>query len=197
MKKRLMVSVCLLVLGMLFLTGCLGGGDVSKTTEEIDQSTRIVATTEMLSSGNYTTYELQYIKDDQLYKVWFSPNLQPALDWLHENSKPSDKVLTWWDNGHIVRGYARREPIIYTPSRDILETVAKGRWNEEKLGAFSSKEDATNVAYALLADSPTITKGIMKRYEAKWVFAAKVDQKCCSEKTLAIILMILASQNQV
>jgi hypothetical protein len=173
MKKRLLVLVSVL---MLILTGCFGG-PVTKTTEEVDESTRIVTVNEEVSEGNFTTYELHYIKDEKLYKTWFSPNFRPALDYLRQNSKPNEKVLTWWDNGHMVRGYAKREPLIYTPNYALLDTVAGGKWDEEKLGEFSTKEDLTNVAYALLADSPTITQGIMKRYGAKWTFVARIDQK--------------------
>ena len=35
----------------------------------------------------------------------------------------------------------------------------------------------TNIAYALLSDSPTIARGIMQKYNAQWVFVARVDQK--------------------
>ena len=175
MKKRLMIAITIVV--MLILTGCFGAPEVITDIEEIDQSTRIVRVTEVGAEQNYTTTELHYIKDGKLYKVWFDENLRPALDWLHANSRPSDKVLTWWDNGHIVRGYARREPLMYAPSRSILSTVAKGKWDQEKLGHFTDEDIATNVAYAFLADSPTITQGVMKRYGAKWIFAARVDQK--------------------
>ena len=174
MKKRLMIAIILAC--VLILAGC-GAKQLAETTQEIDKSTKIVTRTYGSMQGNYSTNELQYILDEKLYTVHFDPDLQPALDWLHSNSKPSEKVLTWWDNGHMVRGYARREPIIYSPSREILDTVATGKWDEGKLGPFSSTDDATNVAYAFLADSPTITQGIMKRYGAKWVFVAREDQK--------------------
>ncbi|MBW2972325.1 hypothetical protein KY359_04785 [Candidatus Woesearchaeota archaeon] len=174
MKKRLIVLICVFT---LFLAGCMGGGETYKSVEQVDQSTRIITYTETVEEQNYSAQEMEYIKDDQKYTVWFSANLRPALDYLKTHSKPSDKVLTWWDNGHLIRGYVRREPIVYTPSYDLLETVAGGKWDEDKLGPFSSKEDLTNVAYALLADSPTITQGIMKRYGARWVFVARIDQQ--------------------
>ncbi|MBW2967881.1 hypothetical protein KY362_05335 [Candidatus Woesearchaeota archaeon] len=181
MKKRSVLVIALAALAvMLFLTGCGGGGEIVRTVEDIDKSTRLITVTEVSNvenEANFSVYELQYIKDERMFKVNFNPYMQPALDYLRENSKPSDKVLTWWDNGHVIRGYARREPIIYTPCREILETVVKGKWDQSELGEFSSKEDATNVAYALLADSPSITKGIMKRYGARWVFVARIDQK--------------------
>ena len=112
-----------------------------------------------------------------MFAVFFPYKYREALDWLKANSKPDDKILSWWDNGHFLRGYARRDSLVYTPSRSILETLPKGRWDEHELGMFSSEEDMTNIAYALLSDSPTIIKGIMNRYDAQWVFVARVDQK--------------------
>lgn len=173
MKKRYLLLSCLV---MVFVIGC-ASGNFYKEYETIDKSTRIVKYTETREEVNYSSYELEYIKDNKLYTVWFSQNLRPALDYLKKNSKPSDKVLTWWDNGHLIRGYAKREPIVYTPHYDLLETVAGGEWDEEKYGKFSNKDDLTNVAYALLADSPKIAQGIMKRYDAEWVFVARIDQK--------------------
>lgn len=178
MKKRLKIAaIALLSLALIFLTGCLGSSEVVKTVTDVDKSTRIITYTEVGEEINYSAYELQYIYDEQMYTVWFSKNLQPSLDYLKQNSKPSEKVLTWWDNGHLIRGYAHRQPIVYSPSYELLDTVAGGKWDEDKLGPFSNTDDLTNVAYALLADSPTITQGIMKRYGAKWVYVAKMDQQ--------------------
>jgi hypothetical protein len=179
MKKRDHTFLCLtgmMLATALILTGCAAGNLVKKT-EEIDKSTRIITYTEVRAEINYSTYELEYIKDQQMFKVWFSQNLRPSLDYLKSRSSPSDKVLTWWDNGHLIRGYARREPIVYSPSYDLLDTVAGGKWDEEKLGTFSSTDDLTNVAYALLADSPKITQGIMKKYNAEWVYVTRADMK--------------------
>lgn len=184
MKKRLAIWTSCII--MLVLAGCFGAPEVITDMEDIDQSTRIVKVTEVGSEQNYTITELHYIKDGKLYKVWFDENLRPALDWLHENSRPSDKVLTWWDNGHMVRGYARREPLMYTPSRSILSTVAQGQWDQEKLGPFTDEDLATNVAYAFLADSPTITQGVMKRNGARWIFAARADQKKIAGMTMLL-----------
>jgi asparagine N-glycosylation enzyme membrane subunit Stt3 len=185
MKKRLIAA--LLVFMMLFLSGCMSAGQVYKETEDVDQSTRIISTTQTDSDGvNFTIEELQYIKDEQMFTIYFPYKLRPALDWLKANSRPSDKVLTWWDNGHVIRGYARREPIVYTPSRNILETVAKGKWDEAKLGPFSNPDDMTNVAYAFLADSPTITSGIMKRYGARFAFVARADQQKLAGMTMLL-----------
>ncbi|MBW2996965.1 hypothetical protein KY349_01340 [Candidatus Woesearchaeota archaeon] len=184
MKKRLIIGVLFVV--MLVLTGCFGSPGVDTRIEEIDVSTRIVRTTEVRGEQNITFSELHYIKDDKLYKVWFSEELRPALDWLHANSRPDDRVLTWWDNGHMIRGYARREPLMYSPSRSILSTVAKGKWDQEKLGPFADETLATNVAYAFLADSPTITQGVMKRNGARWIFAARADQKKIAGMTILL-----------
>ncbi|MBU2560941.1 MAG: hypothetical protein KKD17_01495 [Nanoarchaeota archaeon] len=183
MKKR---SIFLLLAVMLLLTGCFAESNIVKSVEDIDQSTRIITYTETREEVNYSASELEYIKDGQKYTVWFSQNLRPSLDWLRTHSKPSDKVLTWWDNGHLMRGYVRREPIVYTPSYDLLETVAGGKWDEDELGPFSSKEDLTNVAYALLADSPTITQGKMKRYGARWVYVLKMDQQKIAGMTMLL-----------
>jgi hypothetical protein len=174
MKKRLMIA--LVIVSLLILSGCTKPKEVGVETEAIDKSTQLNTQTFAGEEGNYTVGQLEYVKDEKMYSVYFDVNLRKALDWLRANTKPSDKIFSWWDNGHVIRGYAKREPIIYSPCYEILFTVSKGRWDETKLGPLASKEDVTNVAYALLADSPTITKGIMKRYNTKWAFVARGDQ---------------------
>jgi len=175
MKKRLLFIFVLLVLG-LAIVGCAAKLSFVERID-IDSSTRLVKYTETRDEVNYSAYEMEYIKDEKMYKVWYSKNLEESLNYLKENSQPSDKVLTWWDNGHLIRGYVRREPIVWTPHYDLLETVSGQEWDEDELGPFSEKDDLTNVAYALLADSPTITQGIMKRYGARWVYVTRIDQK--------------------
>ncbi|NQU78502.1 hypothetical protein HQ545_01910 [Candidatus Woesearchaeota archaeon] len=185
MKKRSLLLFCMVVVS-LFLTGCMGGVGLVEDVEEIDQSTRIIWTTEVREEINYTSGQLEYIQDEKMYTSWFSTRLRPALDWMKENSEPDDKVLTWWDNGHLIRGYVQLEPIIYTPSRNLIETVAEGKWDEEKMGEFANPDDVTNVAYALLADSPTITIGIMTRYKTKWAFVPRIDMKKVAGMAVAL-----------
>jgi asparagine N-glycosylation enzyme membrane subunit Stt3 len=177
MKKRLLILSSLVVLLVLSfaLSGCMQPKEVGIQTEVIDKSTRLNTQTFAGEDGNYTVGQLEYVKDGKMYPVYFDVNMRKALDWLHANSKPGEKIFSWWDNGHMIRGYAKREPIIYTPCYEIISTVSKGRWDANKLGPLSSKEDVTNIAYGLLADSPTITKGIMKRYGARYAFVARTD----------------------
>ena len=181
MKKRLTIA---LVFALIFLTGCFGSG-VTKTVEQVDPSTRITSYTEQIEEGNYTTQELSYIKDGQLYHTWFIGVMRPSLDWLKENTKPSDKILSWWDNGHLIRGYARREPIVYAPCVEIKSTLAD-KWNVDTMGPYSSKDDLTNVAYALLADSPVVSQGIMKRYGARYAYVPRMDQKKVEGMTMLL-----------
>jgi hypothetical protein len=44
-------------------------------------------------------------------------------------------------------------------------------------GSLSDSKDLTNVAYALLSDSPVIIKSISNKYSAKWVFVARNDAR--------------------
>jgi hypothetical protein len=181
MKKRMMI---LPVLALLFLAGCFGSS-ITKTVYQLDASTRIINYTEQLEEGNYTTQEFEYLKDDTLYHSWFIDAMRPSLDWLRANSKPSDKVLSWWDNGHLIRGYAKREPIVYAPCPEIKDTLA-AKWNVATMGPYSSKEDLTNVAYALLADSPVVARSIAARYGAKWIYVPRMDQKKIEGMTILL-----------
>jgi asparagine N-glycosylation enzyme membrane subunit Stt3 len=167
MKKRLTILISVLTILSLFLSGCALKG-AERNEEYLDQSTRIVT----LGTGDAMTVKLEYVKGDNMYSLPFGTAYRPALDWLKTNSYYEEKVMTWWENGHMIQGYARRQPVAFTPCSEITDLLSSA-WNEDQLGELSDCTILTNIAYAFLADTPTVTTGIMKRLGAKWVFVTK------------------------
>jgi hypothetical protein len=119
--------------------------------------------------------DISYTKDDRDYRNYFLTDLAPALDWLTENVEEGT-IFSWWDYGHMIRGYTGLETVIYSPSSDMLDTLSSGEWDEEKQGDFSPQEKTSDVILAFLNEDEEITKMIMDKYGAEYLLITKNDE---------------------
>lgn len=109
----------------------------------------------------------------------FYDELGPAMKWLEYNSFPDEKVLCWWDYGHMVRATGR-ETLVWEPSREILYTVSKyAAMNKEKLAEVecdcSPHYKIADVVAAFTTTDPSWLGEIMYKYEFDYVLAAEQD----------------------
>ncbi|MFH1589737.1 MAG: hypothetical protein ABIB43_04185, partial [archaeon] len=84
--------------------------------------------------------------------------------------------LSWWDYGHMIRGYTGREAIVYSPSEDLLWTLASGTWDEESSGEFAAFDDMQDVSFALFGDNIDQTRVLMFKHDAHYVFVSSIDE---------------------
>lgn len=141
--------------------------------ERINENAKIVTYQGTYHDAEYERKDILYEKGGNEFSGYFDPDLRGALDWVDENI--DGKFLCWWDYGHMIRGYTGNEVVIFSPSEDILWSLSSGRWDEEKSGAFSSKEKVADVAAALTAESPQVTRQTMQKYNASHVFVTTRD----------------------
>jgi len=165
---------------LIFIIGCTTQQD--QTPEEtikeqqISENARIITTERTYNDEEYQRTDIRYERDNQEYQNYFEPQFQPALDWIKENTEQTTKFLNWWDYGHMIRGYTGRDTIIFSPSEDILWSLASQQWDEEASGRFSTKQEINDVATALTTEDPEITIEILKRYNADYIFTTKRDE---------------------
>ena len=176
----------LIILGiilLLFIVSCsTEKKDLKETSakeissEQITEKAKIIIT-EKIDNNQDVVYEkidIKYETEEQEYKGYFDPALRGSFDWINENI--GDEIfLSWWDYGHMIRGYCEKEVVIYSPSADILWSLASGKWNESKSGAFSSKERIYDVAFALTASDLNDTLEIMEKYSTKYIYVTTRD----------------------
>ncbi|MBT5022239.1 hypothetical protein HOK51_00760 [Candidatus Woesearchaeota archaeon] len=180
MKKVILIFVLLVLL--VLISGCsqfnFNSFNSSKNTvesndelvvEKIGDSAEIIIKQE--------TPEVEYIKyeqDEEEFQGYIDPLLKPSLEWIKQNIKNS-VFLNWWDYGHMIRGYTDNDVIIYSPSEDILWSLASQSWDEKASGNFSSTESIIDVVTALTSNDAIITKNIMEKYGAQYLFTTKRD----------------------
>ncbi|MBL7054426.1 hypothetical protein ISS05_01560 [Candidatus Woesearchaeota archaeon] len=171
-----MKKIILFLFLVIFIIGC----DEEQTEpediigEQIGNNPNIIITKETYQGKDFEKLDIKYEKDNQEFQNYFDPAFRNALDWIKEDIE--DFVfLGWWDYGHMIRGYTNNDVIIYSPSEDILWSLASGKWDEEDSGKFSTKEQIEDVVLALTTTDSVKTEEIMEKYNAEYVFVTKRD----------------------
>jgi len=123
-----------------------------------------------------------YTKDGKNYSAELYPRLLPAMSWIRDSTPKQAIFLSWWDHGHMIRGVAERNVIIFGPSREILYTVSKyARLSKEELSKIecpecNPHERVMDVVDALITSDPNRTKNIMKKYNSEYVLVTESDR---------------------
>jgi hypothetical protein len=77
--------------------------------------------------------EIEYVMEGKTYRGAYFPEHENALKWIKENTPENAKFFSWWDYGHEIMGYAKRDVFVFSPSKEILWSVAGG-WDENVNG---------------------------------------------------------------
>lgn len=175
--------------------------NAEKCNEIKDQSLNI----ECLVAFDKLYPTFQYEKDGKKYtSLYLYSELQPAMEWIKNNLPKNAVVSTLWDYGHIVRGLANVETIVFTPSEEILGTIAitsirryyfppqdlptlftflessktisdVQKYNTEKYGELSNHNDIKNVALILTTTNPQEAINLMKQYNSEYVLVTSSE----------------------
>jgi len=166
-----MKKIILILILLVFVIGC---AQEKIIIENIGDNAEIIKKEGTYQGVDYESEDIKYKKDEQEFQGYFDPALKESFEWIAQNSENA-VFLSWWDYGHMIRGYTGKDVIIYSPSKDILWSLASGTWDEEKGGKFSSKEKISDVAVALTTINSDKTKEIMEKYNADYVFVTTRD----------------------
>ncbi|MBI4440519.1 hypothetical protein HY638_06100, partial [Candidatus Woesearchaeota archaeon] len=152
----------------------------------------------------YPTF--QYEKDGKKYmSLYLYSELQPAMEWIKNNLPKNAVVSAWWDYGHIIRGLGNVEAVVFTPSKEVLNTVATSqipkyyfppqdlptlfkisfaqsesisdiqKYNTKKYGELSNHNDIKNVALILTTTNPQEAINLMKQYNSEYVLVTSSE----------------------
>lgn len=183
MKPRRIALI--LLLAVLTIGGCVHEVVMPKEkpvesetgTESLNNkyAAGIVTLEGTLGDQTYTRYAIRYTKDRQM-ENYFVHELRPALDWIIANTPEDASFFNWWDYGHMIQGYTGREVVLFSPSDEILWSLASGRWDEEKSGPLSDAETVEDVAYGLLSRDPEELIETMQAYDTEYIFVSRMDE---------------------
>jgi len=118
-------------------------------------------------------YRIIYTMNGEKYEGGFAHNMRPSLDWIRNNTPEDAVIVSWWDYGHSIRGYAGRDVVVDEPSRSIEDTIydpsTVRHWeeNEELL------EDVAKIFISVdLSESLTL----MQKYNATYFITNSRDR---------------------
>jgi len=89
------------------------------------------------SEPEITGNEIEYVKEGKTYRGAYFHEHENALEWIKANTPETAKFFSWWDYGHELMGYAKRDVFVFSPSKEILWSVVGG-WDENINGALST-----------------------------------------------------------
>lgn len=115
--------------------------------------------------------EFYYIKGGEGFSGYYDAKFRVSLDWINESTPEDSVFLSWWDYGHMIRGIAEREVVIFAPSEEILWTIPDPSSIEE----YSDHQRILDVAYALCTTTSTETISMMNKYNATYIFVSEDD----------------------
>lgn len=177
-----------LLVPLVLISACIGHEPITKP-EIQEQETSIeyvggryngsIITIEGIvtkTNASYVRYDINYTKNNISMRNYFLPNIRPALDWIKENTVENSTFFNWWDYGHMIQGYTGRDVVIFSPSKDILWSVASGQWDETASGPLSSNEKIIDVAFALFSSDTKDLVNTMKKYNSEYAFVTEIDK---------------------
>ena len=120
--------------------------------------------------------QIEYTKDNIKIKDDFvMPEIRPAMDWIKINTPEDVTILGWWDYGNSIRGYTGREVVIDFLSRELLDTISSYKYmtpeqQKEMEAKLVPLEKVTVVSKVMTTNNPQDAIGIMKKYNASYLF---------------------------
>jgi hypothetical protein len=116
-------------------------------------------------SGN----EIEYVKEGKTYKGTYFHEHESALKWIKTNTPETARFFNWWDYGHEIMGYTKRDVVVFSPSKEILWSVAGG-WDENINGPLSPNERIISLTHGFLTESVGELKDEVEKYNAQYIF---------------------------
>jgi len=117
-------------------------------------------------------------------------NMKPGLQWLMENTPEDSVVMSWWDYGHAIRSYAKREPVVDSPSREALTTTVSKYLGKDpaeiECDTCVDNEMLREIAELFLTENASRAAELMEKYNAQYLYVHVEDE----EKSFAMNIIL-------
>lgn len=170
--RRLYLTIIIvsIILASAFL-GYLFFAPVTFKQEFIGGKYNATIIIEGLDDQGFIGGEIVYTQNGTVHRGFYSSSLNSSLLWIEANTSEDAVFLNWWDYGHMIVGFTGRGTILRNPSKEALSSVS----DPNKITEFDSNETLVDVAKALTATDPNLTKSIMDKYNASYILITTED----------------------
>jgi len=194
MKKIVILLIVLMMISVGLLSGCNEettpkNGDTKLISVEPIGGTYNVSILHLQNYFDgkwYDGTEIKYTKNGREHQGCYIPNMKETLDWIKTNTSENCTILSWWDYGIMIEGYAERNVIARFGSLAIADTIAIfGSFDEEGKKKFieehewTSNETIEELAMVLTSTniSSDETRVIIQKYSVSYIFTIDYDKK--------------------
>lgn len=166
MNKRMIVAVVVVAVAV---TAALVYFIIPRNTSEPPSNIENVGGKYNATIGSWTGKdyaELEYTDETGTHSdMYFSLRMRNGLDWIKNNTPENVTFLCWWEDGHMIKGYAERNVVLRNPSQEILDSVA----NPSGVTEFDAHERIFDVVAAFTANNTDEMVRIIEKYDATCV----------------------------
>jgi len=106
-------------------------------------------------------------------------NYSKALNYLKEQTHENSIILSWWDEGHMIRAFGKRNAIIYNPSKEMLENNPLMKFSKNR-GELEEDNTIRDIALFLISNNTIDSKNHIKKYNSTYVFLTIYEYRIAS-----------------
>ena len=176
MKQRIIAFAALLIIiTVVFSIGCTGQPKPEECkSEPFEGKYNPTLIYYKYQDSPCDIINIKYSINGEEFHGSFRTDYIPSLNWIKQNTPPDTIFLSWWDYGHMIRGYAERDVIVYSMAKELMDANAIKEYEEWKYG-FSSLDRLVDVAHAFVTTDNQETNNIMQKYNATYIFFSRED----------------------
>lgn len=117
---------------------------------------------------------VEFELNDRTYQREYNPRLQGCVDFANQNNL-SGKAFSWYSDSAQVLASTRLEPILLSPSRDLVYFTEQRQYDAARSGPFSSRDKTQRVASTFLMEEPENIKKALVYFNASCVLITESD----------------------
>ena len=113
---------------------------------------------------------IYYTKNDKQEDGLYYAFTSNALSWIKNNTSSNATFLNWWDYGKEIIGCTGRSSVISNPSAQLIAMKF-----DQNVTERDSNQSLVDVATALFTTNASLTKSIVTKYGANYIFITTED----------------------
>ncbi|MBN1156787.1 hypothetical protein JXA85_04165 [Candidatus Woesearchaeota archaeon] len=135
-------------------------------------------------------YMVDYDSRGKHYHEYVDQLVLNAVYWLTNNTPKDEKILAWWDYGHLIEGISGREAVFYAPSEKIYNEIY--RKNGRVSSYFSSEDNYADAelmadfSKALISYDEKELGDFMKKHNTEYVLITAFEKDKMGEMLLSL-----------
>jgi hypothetical protein len=123
---------------------------------------------------NEERLEVEFELNGRTYRREYTPKLQGCVDFANQGNL-SGEAFSWYSDSAQLYASTRLEPILLSPSRDLVYFTEQNQYDWTISGPFSGRDLTQRIASTFLMEEPENVKKALIYFNASYVFITQPD----------------------